>query len=262
MSFPAMPVSRWLRLLALPAVLVALATTACAPAAPSAGEVRVATPTAPAASAPTTAPIATTPPASATPTVAATAATPAGDPVVDGVRLALVEGASEARFRAREQLAGQSLPNEAVGRTRAVTGSLVLRSDGTIVAEQSKFTVDLRTLQSDQSRRDNYIKRNTLQTDQFPYAEFVPREIRGLPDTLPSEGQVTFELLGDLTVRGVSRPVTWDVTAEVQPDGVAGTAVTQVRLEDFGMQRPTVGPVLSIEETLVLEVDFQAVREG
>lgn len=61
----------------------------------------------------------------------------------------------------------------------------MLGPNGAILPDQSKITVDLTQIASDQSRRDNYIKQNTLEVDKFPSTEFVPREARGLPNPLP-----------------------------------------------------------------------------
>lgn len=187
--------------------------------------------------------------------------TPAGAQASGGtLQLVLDPTSSEARYRAREQLAGRALPSEAVGRTRAVSGAIVLDAAGNIVREASKVTVDLRSLQSDEQRRDNYIQRNTLKTDQFPMAEFVPTAIRGLPSPPPAAGELSFQLLGDLTVHGTTRPVVWEVTARVDDTEVVGTATTQVKITDFGMELPRVALVLSIEDTVALEVDFRATR--
>ena len=112
------------------------------------------------------------------------------------------------------------------------------------------------------SRRDNYIQRNTLEAHRFPAAEFVPTETRGLPAPPPTAGEATFQLLGDLTVHGVTRPVVWEVTARVAGDEVTGTATTHVRITDFNMTPPRAGPVLSIEDGLTLEVDFRLTRSG
>jgi len=68
----------------------------------------------------------------------------------------LIEGQNEARFIAEERLVGVGF-NKAVERTPDVTGSIVIRQDGTIVYEQSKIVVDLRALTSDESKRDGYI---------------------------------------------------------------------------------------------------------
>lgn len=59
-------------------------------------------------------------------------------------------GNSISRFRVREQFARVSLPNDAVGETREVSGSLVFDGSGAVVAGQSKITVGLLSLQSDE----------------------------------------------------------------------------------------------------------------
>lgn len=213
------------------------------------------------AATPTTA--ATTPASSPTALATATAApsptattAPASQSTGDAVVFQLVPAESEARYRAREQLLGRSLPNDAVGRTNAVEGQIVFNSDGTIDSERSRFTVDLRTLQSDEARRDNYIKQNTLEVDQYPTAEFQPTAVSGLPWPLPSGGPLQFQLEGNLTVHGVTRPVTWTVQATVEGQRITGTATTQITFEDFGMTPPRVPVVLSLEETITLELDF------
>jgi polyisoprenoid-binding protein YceI len=90
--------------------------------------------------------------------------------------------------------------------------------------------VDVSKLSSDEIRRDNFIKGSTLQTSRFPTATVTPRQVTGLAMPLPTTGQTTFQLSGDLTVHGVTRPVTW--------------------------------PVLSIQDGLTLELAFTASRQG
>ena len=112
-------------------------------------------------------------------------------------------------------------------------------------------------LNSDEYKRDNFIKRNTLQTSQFPAAIFVPDQVRGLA-SLPTSGQASFELTGKLTIHGVTQPAAWQVTATFDNGTVSGTATTSIQLTDYGMTPPRVGPVLSIENALILQLDFVA----
>ena len=68
-------------------------------------------------------------------------------------------------------------PNEAVGRTEAVSGRLDIR-DG--VLQVAEIEADLRRLRSDQSDRDTNVGNNALLVAQFPTARFrltepVPR---------------------------------------------------------------------------------------
>jgi polyisoprenoid-binding protein YceI len=171
-------------------------------------------------------------------------------------RVDLAVGDSEARYRAQEVLVGRGA-NEAVGRTSNVSGTIQVEADGTIAADQSRITVDLTSLQSDSMTRDNYIKRNTLQVSEFPNAVFVVTSAPGLPIPLPTSGSATFELVGDLTVHGVSRPTTWQATATFAEREVTGSATTTVLMTDFGMTPPRVGSVVSIEDSVRLELDVK-----
>ena len=218
--------------------------------------------------APTAAPTAAAPPISlAAPTAVArptqtASATSAAQASATTVKLVIDPSVSQARYHAHEQLVGKTLPSEAVGTSKSVSGSLVLGSDGTVLADQSKISVDLSQLQSNESRRDNWIKNDTIQTSRYPMATFVPRSVAGLPTPLPTSGEATFQLAGDLTVHGVTKPVTWQVTAQFADGAITGNATANVNITDFGMAPPKVGPVLNIEDALTLELAFTAAREA
>ena len=203
---------------------------------------------------PTPAPTAAPPP----PTVAAAAPTPAPG----AITLVLDPAASHASYRAQEQLVGRNLPSEAVGTSSGVSGAIVLNPDGSLAGDQSHIQVDLSKLTSDESRRDNFIKGNTLETRRFPTATFTPKDVEGLPAPLPTAGDAEFSLSGDLTVHGVTRPVTWQVSVQFNPGGVSGNATTSVNISDFGMTPPKAGPVLSIQDGLQLELAFSAARHA
>jgi polyisoprenoid-binding protein YceI len=172
------------------------------------------------------------------------------------VRYSVVAERSEARYRIREQLAGISFPSDAVGTTRAVDGSIALDAQGRVLTGDSRLTVDLRTLQSDRDRRDNYVRRNTLETERYPAAVFVPSEVRGLSFPLPQTGTASFELVGELTVRDVTRRVRWEATATFNGPEVSVQAGTAFRFADFGLSIPRVASVLSVEDNIRLETDL------
>jgi polyisoprenoid-binding protein YceI len=175
------------------------------------------------------------------------------------IRFELAPTGNEARYRVKEQLAGVNLPGEAVGTTSAITGVVVLTSGGAVVPATSSFTVDITGLKSDSARRDGYIQRATLQTAQFPKVELAIKELRGLKYPLPASGELKFELVGDLTVHGVTKPSTWQVTGTPKDGGVAGTATTSFAFADFGLTKPRVASVLSVEDTIALEYTFHLV---
>jgi polyisoprenoid-binding protein YceI len=172
------------------------------------------------------------------------------------LRYGIVAGRSEARYRIREQLAGISFPSDAVGTTNAIEGSISLVAQGRVLTSDSRLTVDLRKLQSDRARRDNYIRRNTLETDRYPTAVFVPTEVHRLHFPLPQAGTASFELVGDLTVRGVTRRISWEATATFNGQDVSVQAKTAFRFADFGLSIPQVASVLSVEDNIRLETDL------
>jgi polyisoprenoid-binding protein YceI len=168
---------------------------------------------------------------------------------------------NEARYRVREQLMGKDLPNDAVGATSAITGTILAYSDGRIVKDSSKIIIDVRTLKSDQSRRDGFLQRRTLETEKYPTVELVPTEIRGFSGKIPASGDVTFQLLGDLTVHGVTRPTVWNVKAHADGQDVAGTATTAFTFKDINLDQPKVPVVLSVADTIKLEYDFKVTKQ-
>jgi polyisoprenoid-binding protein YceI len=166
-----------------------------------------------------------------------------------------------ARYRIREQLVGLDLPNDAVGETSQVTGSISADRSGKIIPAESKFTVDVSNLKSDKDRRDGFVKRRVLQTEQYPTVTLVPTSIRGISLPLPTSGSRTFDLTGDLTVRGVTHPTTWKVNAQFAPAGMNGKAATAFTFEDFGIDQPRVPVVLSVADTIKLELDFSLIKQ-
>lgn len=166
----------------------------------------------------------------------------------------VVTDQSHASYTVSEKVVGLSLPRDAVGVTKLVSGTVVLAADGS-VGEGSELTVDLRGLTSDAARRDRFIQNNTLDTATYPDAVLVPTEFRGLPSPLPDSGTVSFQIVGDLTVHGTTRTVTWDATGDFSAGAVSLEATTDVTFDDFGLRRPVVGPILAVSDPIHLEVN-------
>lgn len=169
---------------------------------------------------------------------------------------------TRATYRVNEQLVGLSFPDDAVGGTDSVSGKIVLRPDGSIDSDQSKLTVDLRTLKSDQDMRDGYVRRRTFDTDKYPNAVFVPRSIQGVPYPLPATGQIGFKLSGDMTIRDVTAPVTWTGYATFNKGQMAGRATTDFTFATFKLAKPKLWRLLSVADKIELEVEFRMTQKS
>jgi hypothetical protein len=106
------------------------------------------------------------------------------------------------------------------------------------------------------------VQRNTLETEKFPTLEFVPTRTAGLSMPLPSAppAQAGFQLIGDMTLHGVTREVTWNVVATFANDGVAGRATTTLTFEMFKIAKPSLARLLSVDDTIDLEIEFRSRR--
>ena len=187
-----------------------------------------------------------------TPTPAAGAATTGAA----GTVFTLVEG-SIARYKVEEVLARTGF-KVATGETDAVSGVVVFDAEGNVVAGESRIIVQAATLRTDSDRRDGYVRNRTLETDAYPEVVFRPTAIVWTePPAGELRGVQDFTIAGDLTVKDETRPVVWNATAEFHEDGRAtGQASVEFTFADFGMDKPSVAIVLSVEDTIRLELDF------
>ena len=199
-------------------------------------------------------------------TLSVASATPTATPT-DSATAAAASGAawtvtdkSKATIRVREQLVGVSLPSDAVLTATGAKGSFTLNADGTF-ASGSKITFDLTTLASDERDRDNFIKNDTLQVRQFPTAEFVPTKTTGLTVPLATSGTFAFTLTGNMTIKGKTKEVTFDVTAKRDGSDLTATATANPswKFGDFGMTAPSVPfRVLSVTDEIRAAIDIVA----
>ena len=271
--------------LLVPVLIAALLTVGCGG---SASEPPAAVPAAPATSAPalptetrapamaetpapTAAPTGTptmrveaTAPAAALPATQAPAAPPTAEPVVAGEATVFTLGeGTVARYKVEEVLANTGF-KIATGETSDVAGSIAFDVDGNVVSQDSRIAVQAATLTTDSNRRDGYVRNRTLETDTWPEVVFQPTSIDGLPAPLAdATGPVDFTITGDLTVKDQTREVTWDAMADFAGDGTAsGMASVVFTFEDFGMDKPRVAIVVSVEDEILLELDFVGTITG
>jgi polyisoprenoid-binding protein YceI len=186
---------------------------------------------------------------------------PPPPPPTAGAHLTIAPEGSSASYSVTEQFVGISFPNDAEGTTPALSGTLVIAADGSIPAGSSKLTADLSKLKSDQDQRDGYIRQRLLETDKFPLAEFVPTKIEGVPHMIPFQGQTGVQITGNLTVHGVTKEVTFQGIATFGRDGtIAGRAKTSFTFETFGLAKPTIARLMSVDDKIGLELVFRFKR--
>jgi polyisoprenoid-binding protein YceI len=141
-------------------------------------------------------------------------------------------------YRVQETLFGAS--NEAYGRTSNVTGSMTI--SGTSISSVN-LTVDMNSISSDRSQRDNQFHGRIMQTSTYPTATFKLAQSIDL-GSVPSSGTpVTKKVTGQLTLHGVTKAVTFDVKAQRTASGtVEVNGQIPITFADYGIDDPSGGP--------------------
>ena len=171
------------------------------------------------------------------PAVASSApATPGGSPVaVDGTWN--VTGESVAGYRVEEVLFGQN--TTAVGRTNKVTGSLTIAGSRVTA---TTFTVDMASVTSDRERRDGQYRTRIMDVATYPTSTFTLTQPIAL-GSVPADGkEITAKATGDLTLRGRTRPVTFDVKARRDGGVIRVNGSIHVVFDEWGIPSPSFGP--------------------
>ncbi len=177
-------------------------------------------------------------------------------------RYVVVPEQSEARYRVAETFLRDNQFNVAVGRTRKVEGEIVVNRRNPSASRVGPVVVDLSTMESDSPRRDNAIRERWLESARFPKATFVSTQLRGAPASY-REGQVVeFQVVGDLTIREVTRRVTWQATVRIWGGELRAQAATTIRMTDFGFDPPHILGIVRAENEAKLELDLVARRGG
>ena len=100
----------------------------------------------------------------------------------------------------------------------------------------------------------------TLETEQYPTVVFVPTSMTGAKMPLANTEQ-SFDIEGNLTVHGVTKPTVWHVKAKSSGNDVTGSGWTQFTFADVQLAQPHVPILLSVADTIKLEYDFHLVRQ-
>ena len=165
--------------------------------------------------------------------VTTVAASPGPAASVDGT-WSLVGADSTVGYRVKEILAG--LETEGAGRTDKVTGTLTIAGTQ---ASAASFEVDMTSITSNSDRRDNQFHGRIMSTAQFPTATFTLTKPIDF-GTVPADGQsITTKATGDLTLRGVTRSVTFDVEAKLQSGRIGVLGNIPITFADYQIPNPS-----------------------
>ena len=146
------------------------------------------------------------------------------------------------------------------GTTNRIAGSFTVDPQDVQAGVSGKLEVDMTALTTGISQRDNHMRENHLNTDQFPRSSFVPTKVvDGSFKMLPDNESVQFTLEGEFTLHGVTHTIQPVITAtwHSSQKTLDVTAKFSVRLEDYDIPLPQF-LVLKLAQEQKVEIRFMA----
>lgn len=167
----------------------------------------------------------------------------------------VIDGAhSNAGFTARHMMV-----TNVQGRFAKLTGKINYDPKN-LAASKVEATIDATSIDTQQAKRDDHLR----SADFFDVAKYPTITFRSTKWQPAGGGKL--KVTGDLTIHGVTRPVTLDMTAPApEVKGVAGgfvtgaTATTKINRKDFGLTwsklMDTGGAVVGDEISITLDIE-------
>lgn len=153
--------------------------------------------------------------------------------------------ASEFGYRVEEVLAGVN--TTAVGRSNEIDGSLTI--DGTTASIE--VSVQVASITSDDGRRDGQFRGRVMDAANFPTATFRTTSPIDF-GAIPSLGeQITATATGELTLKGSTQPVEFDITAQADGDSIGVLGNIPVTFSDYGIDNPSNAGVKTEDDGLL-----------
>ena len=120
----------------------------------------------------------------------------------------------------------------------------------------AKFVADTTKLKSDNDLRDGQLRDQAIEYQKFPTATCELSEPISLPAALASGQPVTVALKGKFTLHGVTKDVSVAGQAQVVGSNLVVVGTLPIAFADFSVTKPRGGPVLSIKDNAVMELQL------
>ena len=117
------------------------------------------------------------------------------------------------------------------------------------------------SLRSDESLRDDAMRRDGLQTATFPTSTFVLTQPIALDAAALGGLQFKATATGDLTLHGVTRNVAIPVEGQFVGSRLVVAGATDIVFVDYNIPRPRSFSVLSIDDHGTLELQLTFVKQ-
>ncbi len=110
-------------------------------------------------------------------------------------------------------------------------------------------------ISSNESRRDDRVQ-DALETGEFPTATFVLTAPIDLGGAVNSGAATTVDAAGDLTIHGVTTPVTLPLEAQLVNGTIVVVGSLDIALSTYGVEAPSAPIVVSVSDDAQIELQL------
>jgi polyisoprenoid-binding protein YceI len=123
------------------------------------------------------------------------------------------------------------------------------------------FEMDLRSLKTGIDLRDSHMKEKYLLTGTHPKAKLSIKDFT-LPAGASEPGEASFDVPGQLTLKGVTKSIICKITAQRSSKAAKFEAQFRVKLEDFGIDIPKyLGITIAENVDLTVKAESNALQQ-
>jgi polyisoprenoid-binding protein YceI len=190
----------------------------------------------------------------------------AGEPIFGRQTFVIVPEESAASYEIDEEFFGLALSKygipaglgKAIGRTQELEGSFEFDPDNLSgPVGHNMFKIRMNTFTSDRPSRDQWIRQDGPRFNDYPIATFSATTLETAQQSL-RDAESAFTLAGNLTIREITKPVTFAVTARLNGGTLTGIATARLLMSDFGIDPPSFANTLTAIDEFGIKVRFAA----
>jgi polyisoprenoid-binding protein YceI len=112
----------------------------------------------------------------------------------------------------------------------------LIQFDNTTGVAGGELVVDSASGESGSDGRDKKMHKDILESPKYSDIVFTPQHIKG---SVATEGRSTIEVVGILTMHGISKPVTMPLELQLQNGAGSADGIFGVKYREWGMKNPS-----------------------
>lgn len=127
---------------------------------------------------------------------------------------------------------------------------------------QLEFTVLIKAFEFDRALMEDHFHENYMDTEKFPKAGFKGNIINNKDINYSKNGTYSAQVKGDLTIHGVTKPVTTNASLEVKDGKILAKSNFEITIEDYNIIIPAlVKDKLDKQAKIVVDITYEPLNK-